>query len=79
MHLSSGSEKHMQPSTPHTPHTPHANQSVSEHSSGVFYSVEESSGRNNDAGQNKAPFMLAPTPAQLGRAPLQRRQSLGNQ
>lgn len=30
----------------------------------------------NDIGPSKGPFMLAPTPAQLGRAPLQRRQSM---
>ncbi|XP_033330666.2 putative transcription factor capicua isoform X3 [Megalopta genalis] len=30
----------------------------------------------NNHGPSKGPFMLAPTPAQLGRAPLQRRQSM---
>ncbi|XP_063980469.1 protein capicua homolog isoform X3 [Diachasmimorpha longicaudata] len=67
-------DKGKQPSTPHTPHTPHSTNQNSDNSSG--FTVEDSTLRNIDAGQNKGPFMLAPTPAQLGRAPLQRRQSL---
>lgn len=78
MMLTSSGDKHKQPSTPHTPQTPHSNQVNSEHSSNMTYSIEDPTiGRSNDSGQNKATFMLAPTPAQLGRAPLQRRQSLG--
>lgn len=32
----------------------------------------------NSTEQHSATFVLAPTPAQLGKAPLQRRQSMGN-
>lgn len=75
--LPATNEKHKQPSTPHTPHTPHTSQS--NHGSSELphksYTFDES--QNNDMGPNKGPFMLAPTPAQLGRAPLQRRQSMG--
>ncbi|XP_066597113.1 protein capicua homolog isoform X2 [Prorops nasuta] len=67
-------DKHKQPSTPHTPHTPHSNLGNSEHPPSKPYAMEECS--NNDIGPSKGPFMLAPTPAQLGRAPLQRRQSM---
>lgn len=76
--LPATNEKHKQPSTPHTPHTPHTSQSnhgSSELPSNKSYTFDE--GQNNDMGPNKGPFMLAPTPAQLGRAPLQRRQSMG--
>ena len=76
MMIPTSSEKHKHASAPHTPHTPHASQTSSDHSS-VAYSIEDSNvSRTNEASQ-KGPFMLAPTPAQLGRAPLQRRQSLG--
>lgn len=66
-------DKHKQPSTPHTPHTPLSNH-ASEVSSNKSYSMDDG---QNDVGPSKGPFMLAPTPAQLGRAPLQRRQSMG--
>ncbi|XP_033211435.1 protein capicua homolog isoform X4 [Belonocnema kinseyi] len=69
-------DKQKPPSTPHTPHTPHSNSGSSDHSVNKSYSMEESLGTTNDVGSNKGPFMLAPTPAQLGRAPLQRRQSM---
>ncbi|EFN68385.1 Putative transcription factor capicua [Camponotus floridanus] len=75
--LPATNEKHKQPSTPHTPHTPHTSQSnhgSSELQSNKSYTFDE--GQSNDMGPNKGPFMLAPTPAQLGRAPLQRRQSM---
>nr|XP_050864104.1 protein capicua homolog isoform X2 [Vespula vulgaris] len=70
--LTSSNDKLKQPLTPHTPHTPHSSHINSEHSSNKSYSVDEDP--NSDVGSNKGPFMLAPTPAQLGRAPLQRRQ-----
>ncbi|KAK0169787.1 hypothetical protein PV328_010428 [Microctonus aethiopoides] len=82
MRLASANEKHQQPtpSTPHTPCTPHVStatpQSNSDRSSVSSYSVEECISKNGDGSQTKGTFMLAPTPAQLGRAPLQRRQSL---
>lgn len=45
------------------------------------YSVIESSIHGNSniehQGEERSTFILAPTPAQLGRAPLQRRQSMG--
>ncbi|XP_029031928.2 putative transcription factor capicua isoform X3 [Osmia bicornis bicornis] len=65
-------DKHKQPSTPHTPHTPLSNH-ASEVPSNKSYSMDDV---QNDVGPSKGPFMLAPTPAQLGRAPLQRRQSM---
>ncbi|XP_020282979.1 putative transcription factor capicua isoform X3 [Pseudomyrmex gracilis] len=67
-------EKHKQPSTPHTPHTPQSNQGSGDLPSSKSYTFDEA--QNNDIGPSKGPFMLAPTPAQLGRAPLQRRQSM---
>lgn len=71
-------EKQKPPSTPHTPHTPHSNSgSGGDHSSNKSYTVDETMGSTNDVATNKGTFMLAPTPAQLGRAPLQRRQSMG--
>lgn len=73
--LPATNEKHKQPSTPHTPHTPQSNQGSSDLSSSKSYTFDEA--QNNDIGPSKGPFMLAPTPAQLGRAPLQRRQSMG--
>lgn len=84
MRLASANEKHQQPtpSTPHTPCTPHVStattQSNSDRSSVSSYSVEECISKNGDGSHAKGTFMLAPTPAQLGRAPLQRRQSLGS-
>nr|XP_012147638.1 PREDICTED: protein capicua homolog isoform X2 [Megachile rotundata] len=66
-------DKHKQPSTPHTPHTPLSNH-ANEVPTNKSYSIDET--QNNDVGPSKGPFMLAPTPAQLGRAPLQRRQSM---
>lgn len=71
-------DKQEPPSTPHTPHTPHSNSGSVDHSSNKSYTVEETLGSTNDVAANKGTFMLAPTPAQLGRAPLQRRQSMGN-
>lgn len=68
-------DKHKQPSTPHTPHTPLSNHGSTEISTNKSYSMDET--QPNDIGPSKGPFMLAPTPAQLGRAPLQRRQSMG--
>lgn len=68
-------DKHKQPSTPHTPHTPLSNHGNTEIAANKSYSMDEA--QNNDIGPSKGPFMLAPTPAQLGRAPLQRRQSMG--
>lgn len=73
--LSATNDKHKQPSTPHTPHTPLSNHGSTEISTNKAYSMDEA--QNNDMGPSKGPFMLAPTPAQLGRAPLQRRQSMG--
>ncbi|XP_076675835.1 putative transcription factor capicua isoform X9 [Andrena cerasifolii] len=72
--LSATNDKHKQPSTPHTPHTPLSNHGSTEISTNKAYSMDEA--QNNDMGPSKGPFMLAPTPAQLGRAPLQRRQSM---
>ncbi|XP_026824235.1 protein capicua homolog isoform X2 [Ooceraea biroi] len=72
--LPATNEKHKQPSTPHTPQTPQNNHGSSDLSSNKSYTFDE--GQSNDVGPNKGPFMLAPTPAQLGRAPLQRRQSM---
>lgn len=73
--LPATNEKHKQPSTPHTPHASQSNHGSSELPSNKSYTFDE--GQGNDVGPNKGPFMLAPTPAQLGRAPLQRRQSMG--
>lgn len=73
--LPATNEIHKQPSTPHTPHTPQNNHGNGDLSSNKSYTFDE--GQSNDIGPNKGPFMLAPTPAQLGRAPLQRRQSMG--
>lgn len=73
--LPATNEKHKQPPTPHTPHTPQSNHGSSELPSNKSYTFDES--QSNDMGPSKGPFMLAPTPAQLGRAPLQRRQSMG--
>lgn len=73
--LSAASDKHKQPSTPHTPHTPLNNHGSTDISTNKSYSMDEA--QPNDIGPSKGPFMLAPTPAQLGRAPLQRRQSMG--
>ncbi|XP_076650659.1 putative transcription factor capicua isoform X1 [Halictus rubicundus] len=72
--LPATNDKHKQPSTPHTPHTPLNNHGSTEISTNKSYSLDEI--QNNDIGPSKGPFMLAPTPAQLGRAPLQRRQSM---
>lgn len=72
IHLLVPGDAHKQPSTPHTPHTPHN----TDHSN-KSYNMEDTRTNSVDVGTNKAPFMLAPTPAQLGRAPLQRRQSMG--
>ncbi|XP_070150484.1 protein capicua homolog isoform X2 [Polyergus mexicanus] len=73
--LPATNEKHKQPSTPHTPHTSQSNHgSSTEQPSNKSYTFDE--GQSNDMGPSKGPFMLAPTPAQLGRAPLQRRQSM---
>ncbi|XP_025157764.1 putative transcription factor capicua isoform X4 [Harpegnathos saltator] len=72
--LPTTNDKHKQPPTPHTPQTPQNNHGSGDLSSNKSYSFDE--GQNNDIGPNKGPFMLAPTPAQLGRAPLQRRQSM---
>ncbi|KAL6430569.1 hypothetical protein ACFW04_007861 [Cataglyphis niger] len=72
--LPATNEKHKQPSTPHTPHASQSNHGSSELPSNKSYTFDE--GQGNDMGPNKGPFMLAPTPAQLGRAPLQRRQSM---
>jgi len=68
-------EIHKQPSTPHTPHTPQSSHGNGDLPSNKSYTFDE--GQSNDIGPSKGPFMLAPTPAQLGRAPLQRRQSMG--
>lgn len=73
--LPASNEKLKQPSTPHTPHTPQSNHGSSDLSSSKSYTFDEV--QSNDVGPSKGPFMLAPTPAQLGRAPLQRRQSMG--
>lgn len=73
--LPATNEIHKQPATPHTPHTPQSNHGNGDLLSNKSYTFDE--GQCNDVGQNKGPFMLAPTPAQLGRAPLQRRQSMG--
>ena len=73
--LPATNDKHKQPSTPHTPHTPLNNHGSTEISANKSYSIDET--QPNDIGPSKGPFMLAPTPAQLGRAPLQRRQSMG--
>lgn len=73
--LPATNEIHKQSSTPHTPHTPQNNHGNGDLPSNKSYSFDE--GQSNDIGPSKAPFMLAPTPAQLGRAPLQRRQSMG--
>lgn len=73
--LPTTNDKHKQPSTPHTPHTPLSNHGSTEISTNKSYSMDET--QLNDIGPSKGPFMLAPTPAQLGRAPLQRRQSMG--
>lgn len=73
--LPAANDKHKQPSTPHTPHTPLSNHGSNEISANKSYSMDET--QPNDIGPSKGPFMLAPTPAQLGRAPLQRRQSMG--
>lgn len=75
--LPTANDKHKQPSTPHTPQTPQNNHGAGDLQSSKSYSFDES--QSNDIGPSKGPFMLAPTPAQLGRAPLQRRQSLGTQ
>lgn len=75
--LPTTNDKHKQPSTPHTPQTPQSNHGTGDLPSSKSYSFDES--QNNDIGPSKGPFMLAPTPAQLGRAPLQRRQSMGTQ
>ncbi|XP_078053316.1 putative transcription factor capicua isoform X5 [Augochlora pura] len=72
--LPTTNDKHKPPSTPHTPHTPLNNHGSTEISTNKSYSMDEI--QNNDIGPSKGPFMLAPTPAQLGRAPLQRRQSM---
>ncbi|XP_076636085.1 putative transcription factor capicua isoform X1 [Colletes latitarsis] len=72
--LPATNDKHKQPSTPHTPHTPLSNHGSTDVSANKSYSMDEA--QNNDIGPTKGPFMLAPTPAQLGRAPLQRRQSM---
>nr|XP_031836030.1 putative transcription factor capicua isoform X2 [Nomia melanderi] len=72
--LPATNDKHKQPSTPHTPHTPLNNHGSTEISTNKSYSLDDI--QNNDIGPSKGPFMLAPTPAQLGRAPLQRRQSM---
>ncbi|XP_011053409.1 PREDICTED: putative transcription factor capicua isoform X2 [Acromyrmex echinatior] len=72
--LPATNEIHKQPSTPHTPHTPQSNHGNGDLSSNKPYTFDE--GQSNDLGPSKGPFMLAPTPAQLGRAPLQRRQSM---
>lgn len=39
--------------------------------------IDSVKGSNTDDVSSKGTFMLAPTPAQLGKAPLQKRQSLG--
>lgn len=70
--LPASNEKHKQSSTPHTPQNNHGSGDLP---SSKSYSFDE--GQSNDIGPSKGPFMLAPTPAQLGRAPLQRRQSMG--
>ncbi|CAL7948398.1 unnamed protein product [Xylocopa violacea] len=72
--LPATNDKLKQPSTPHTPHTPLSNHGSTEITTNKSYSMDES--QSNDIGPSKGPFMLAPTPAQLGRAPLQRRQSM---
>ncbi|XP_011878028.1 PREDICTED: putative transcription factor capicua isoform X6 [Vollenhovia emeryi] len=72
--LPAPNEIHKQPSTPHTPHTPQNNHGNGDLPSNKSYTFDD--GQSNDMGPNKGPFMLAPTPAQLGRAPLQRRQSM---
>ncbi|XP_011703161.1 PREDICTED: protein capicua homolog isoform X4 [Wasmannia auropunctata] len=72
--LSATNEIHKQPSTPHTPRTPQSNHGNGDLSSSKSYTFDD--GHSNDIGPSKGPFMLAPTPAQLGRAPLQRRQSM---
>ncbi|XP_071650429.1 uncharacterized protein Cic isoform X3 [Temnothorax longispinosus] len=72
--LPATNEIHKQPSTPHTPHTPQSNHGNGDLPSNKSYTFDE--GQGNDIGPSKGPFMLAPTPAQLGRAPLQRRQSM---
>ncbi|XP_026669551.1 putative transcription factor capicua isoform X6 [Ceratina calcarata] len=72
--LPATNDKHKQPSTPHTPHTPLSNHGGNDIPTNKSYSMDES--QSNDVGPSKGPFMLAPTPAQLGRAPLQRRQSM---
>ncbi|XP_015429478.1 PREDICTED: protein capicua homolog isoform X5 [Dufourea novaeangliae] len=72
--LPATNDKHKQPPTPHTPHTPISNHGSTDMSANKSYSIDEA--QNNDIGPSKGPFMLAPTPAQLGRAPLQRRQSM---
>ncbi|XP_025993215.1 putative transcription factor capicua isoform X2 [Solenopsis invicta] len=72
--LPATNEIHKQPSTPHTPHTPQNNHGNGDLSSNKSYAFDEN--QSNDVGPSKGPFMLAPTPAQLGRAPLQRRQSM---
>ncbi|KAL0123954.1 hypothetical protein PUN28_006048 [Cardiocondyla obscurior] len=63
-------EIHKQAATPHTPQNNHGNGDLISNKS---YTFDES--QSNDI-PSKGPFMLAPTPAQLGRAPLQRRQSM---
>ncbi|XP_076750311.1 putative transcription factor capicua isoform X6 [Xylocopa sonorina] len=72
--LPATNDKLKQPSTPHTPHTPLSNHGSTEITTNKSYSMDES--QSNDIGPSKGTFMLAPTPAQLGRAPLQRRQSM---
>lgn len=74
MHQLIPNDKQRPPSTPHTPHTPYVNSNV-DHSANKNYKDDVSSSMND--GTNKGPFMLGPTPAQLGIAPLQRRQSTG--
>jgi len=62
-----------------SPRNPHAPSPVRPDSYSVIESPASSSAAslNDQIAEENQTFVLAPTPAQLGRAPLQRRQSLG--
>jgi hypothetical protein len=63
----------------HLPVTPKSNEAQSnENESGVETSGQEEGNNNYSAANEAKKFILAPTPAQLGKAPLQRRLNQSN-
>ncbi|KAG8236141.1 hypothetical protein J437_LFUL001595 [Ladona fulva] len=68
----------LQQKTPSSSAPSVASVAVTTSSSTVASTRSEGEARSTVAGEGATAFILAPTPAQLGRAPLQRRQSLAN-